>query len=329
MCEGMIPTESRMREIRTSGSTSGGWNRGYGRRSKHRRESVRRTPRTLRAPRQPSTLPSRIGFAFGIQRDISAPDVNTTAQIMAWIMDQYGSRYGHTPGIVTGKPLALGGSPGREAAREFGIDIKGARVVIQGFGNVGSFAARFLHEQGARVIAVGDASGGLLAEDGLDISDLIDYSVARRSIEGFGSGDKISNEELLKLDCDILIPAALGCVITKDNANDITTRMIVEAANSPVTTMADAILNDRNIPIVPDILANAGGVTVSYFEWVQNIQALICDETEVNEKVERIMSKAYGEVVALMRQKSVSMRTGAFMIGIERVAEAERLRGGT
>lgn len=285
---------------------------------------------------------SRIGFALGIQRDIPAPDVNTNAQIMAWIMDQYGSHYGHTPGIVTGKPLALGGSPGREAAtgrgvsiitreaaREFGIDINGAHVVIQGFGNVGSFAARFLHERGARVIVVGDASGGLLAEDGLDISDLIDYSVARRSIEGFGSGNKISNEELLKLDCDILIPAALGGVITKDNANDITTRMIVEAANSPVTTIADAILSDRDIPIVPGILANAGGVTVSYFEWVQNIQALSWDETEVNEKLELIMSKAYGEVVALMKQKSVSMRTGAFMIGIERVAEAERLRGGT
>ena len=176
---------------------------------------------------------------------------------------------------------------------------------------------------------VSDARGGLLAEDGLDIFDLIDYAVARRSIEGFGSGDKISNEELLKLDCDILIPAALGGVITKDNANDIKTRMIVEAANSPVTTIADAIINDRDIPIVPDILADAGGVTISYFEWTQNIQAHSWDETEVNEKLERIMIKAYGDIVALMKQKSVSMRTGAFMIAIERVAEAERLRGGT
>ena len=284
---------------------------------------------------------SRIGFCFGIQRDIPAPDVNTNAQIMAWIMDQYGSRYGHTPGIVTGKPVALGGSPGREAATgrgvsiitceaapEFGIDIDGARVVIQGFGNVGSFTARFLHEAGARVIAVSDASGGLLAEDGLDVSDLIDYAMPRRSIEGFGSGDKISNEELLRVDCDILIPAALGGVITKDNANDIKTRMVVEAANSPVTTNADAVLNDRGIPIVPDILANAGGVTVSYFEWVQNIQVFTWTETEVNEKLGRIMRKAYGDVVALMKQKSVSMRTAAFMIAIERVAEAESLRGG-
>ena len=284
---------------------------------------------------------SRIGFAFGIQRDIPAPDVGTNAQIMAWIMDQYGASYGHTPGIVTGKPIALGGSPGREAAtgrgvsiiaieaaEEFGIDMKDCRVAIQGFGNVGSFTARFIQEQGARVVAVSAASGALFDAAGLDVPALIEHAASRRSIEGFEGGEKITNEELIELECDILVPAALGGVINQDNAAKIRTRMIVEAANSPVTTVADSILNERGIPIVPDILANAGGVTVSYFEWVQNIQAFTWNEDEVNAKLSKIMSKAYGDVVALMKSENCSMRTAAYMIAIQRVAEAERLRGG-
>jgi glutamate dehydrogenase (NAD(P)+) len=267
--------------------------------------------------------------------------VNTNAQVMAWIMDEYSQRYGYTPGIVTGKPLALGGSPGREAAtgrgvsiitreaaRDCDIDLKGARIAIQGFGNVGSWTGRLLGAMGGRIVAVSDASGGLFAGDGLPVEDLFEHAYERRTIEGFGTGESISNEDLLTLDCDILIPAALGGSVTKDNANDIKAKMIVEAANSPVTTIADAILEERGITIVPDILANAGGVTVSYFEWVQNIQALTWDEPDVNDQLEKIMSRAYHNVVSVMKEKGVPMRTAAFSIAIERVAEAERMRGG-
>jgi glutamate dehydrogenase (NAD(P)+) len=284
---------------------------------------------------------TRIGLAWGLHTDVPAPDVNTNAQIMAWIMDEYSQRYGYTPGIVTGKPLALGGSPGREAAtgrgvsiitreatRDFGIELKGARIAIQGFGNVGSWTARILSEMGANIVAVSDASGGIYASDGLPIDDLFHYSYKRRTIERFGQGEAISNEDLLTLDCDILIPAALGGSITKDNAKDIKAKMVVEAANSPVTTIADAILEERGVIIVPDILANAGGVTVSYFEWVQNIQAFSWDETQVNDKLERIMSRAYANVITTMKEMAVPMRTAAFAISIQRVAEAEKLRGG-
>ncbi|MFP6645411.1 MAG: Glu/Leu/Phe/Val dehydrogenase dimerization domain-containing protein [Candidatus Latescibacterota bacterium] len=284
---------------------------------------------------------TRIGLAWGLHTDIPAPDVNTNAQVMAWIMDEYSQRFGYTPGIVTGKPLSLGGSPGREAAtgrgvsiitreaaREFDIELKGARVAIQGFGNVGSWTARLLTEMGATIVAVSDASGGLFAADGLAVDDLFNYCRERRTIEGFGSGESISNDDLLTMDCDILIPAALGGSITKDNAKEVRARMIVEAANSPVTTIADAILEERGIPIVPDILANAGGVTVSYFEWVQNIQAFTWDEQHVNEQLENILSRAYQSVVHIMQEKKVPMRTAAFSIAIQRVAEAERLRGG-
>jgi glutamate dehydrogenase (NAD(P)+) len=284
---------------------------------------------------------ARIGLAWGLHRDIPAPDVNTNAQVMAWIMDQYSQRYGYTPGIVTGKPLALGGSPGREAAtgrgvsiaareaaKTFDIDLKGARVAIQGFGNVGSYSGRFLHEMGASVIAVSDASGGLFAGDGLPVPELFEHAYERRTIEGFGKGESISNEDLLTLECDILIPAALGGAITQDNARDVRASMVVEAANSPVTTIADSILNERGIHVVPDILANAGGVTVSYFEWVQNIQALTWDEEDVNERLERMMTRAYRSVVKRMEDKHIPMRTAAFVIAIERVAETETLRGG-
>lgn len=284
---------------------------------------------------------TRIGLAWGLHADIPAPDVNTNAQVMAWIMDEYSQRFGYTPGIVTGKPLSLGGSPGREAAtgrgvsiitreaaREFDIELRGARVAIQGFGNVGSWTARLLTEMGATIVAVSDASGGLFAADGLAVDDLTNHCRERRTIEGFGSGESISNDDLLTMDCDILIPAALGGSITQDNAKEVRARMIVEAANSPVTTIADAILEERGIPIVPDILANAGGVTVSYFEWVQNIQAFTWDEQHVNEQLENIMSRAYQSVVHIMQEKKVPMRTAAFSIAIQRVAEAERLRGG-
>lgn len=284
---------------------------------------------------------SRIGFALGVQRDIPAPDVNTNPQIMAWIMDQYGARYGHTPGIVTGKPVELGGSPGREAAtgrgvsvitaeaaKDVGIEMQGARVVLQGFGNVGSFTARLLADQGAAIIAVSDASGAIFSGDGLDVTELQEYAGANRGLDGYSSGEKLTNEELMELDCDILIPAALGGVITKENAPKLKTRMVVEAANSPITTIADAILEERGVTVVPDILANAGGVTGSYFEWVQNIQVFTWGEEEFNQRLDNMLGKAYRDVVVLMKQHDIPMRTAAYMIAMDRVARAERLRGG-
>ncbi len=282
---------------------------------------------------------SRIGFAFGLQQDIPAPDVNTNAQTMAWIMDQYSSQYGYTPGIVTGKPLELGGSPGREAATgrgvsiitqstaaDEGIEIKGARIAIQGFGNVGSYTGLFLHEAGAKIVAVGDHTGAIYNGDGFDIPALFKHARKERSIAGF-AGEKIAPADLLTLDCDILIPAALGGVITRDNAGDVRARMVVEAANSPITTIGDEILNERNITVVPDILANAGGVTVSYFEWVQNVQVFAWDEDHVNTQLEKYMMRAYDAVRGVMKDRKARMRTAAFSIAIARVAEAERIRG--
>ena len=282
----------------------------------------------------------RIGFAFGLHLDIPAPDVNTNAQVMAWIMDQYSSQFGYTTGIVTGKPLELGGSPGREAATgrgvslitqaaaaDFSIPIKGARIAIQGFGNVGSYAGQLLHQAGARIIAVADHTGGITNKNGLDAEALCDHVRLQRGVAGF-PGDEINNEELLTMDCDILIPAALGGVITRDNANDVKATMVVEAANSPITTIGDEILGERGIYVVPDILANAGGVTVSYFEWVQNVQVFTWSEEHVNSELEKYMLSAYQAVHKVMDERQVNMRTAAFSIAIERVAKAERIRGG-
>ncbi len=295
------------------------------------------TPRELE--RMTRKFVSRIGFAFGIQQDIPAPDVNTNAQTMAWIMDQYSAQYGYTPGIVTGKPLELGGSPGREAATgrgvsittqaaaaDAGIAIEGATVAIQGFGNVGSYTGLLLYEAGAKIVAVGDHTGAIYSGDGLDIPALFEHARKERSIAGF-PGDSIEPDSLLTLDCDILIPAALGGVITRENANDVRAKMVVEAANSPITTIADDILNERGILIVPDILANAGGVTVSYFEWVQNVQVFSWDEDHVNAELKKYMMRAYDAVRQVMQERDTPMRTAAFSIAIARVAEAERIRG--
>jgi glutamate dehydrogenase (NAD(P)+) len=281
-----------------------------------------------------------MGLAWGLHRDIPAPDVNTNAQVMAWIMDQYSQRYGYTPGIVTGKPLALGGSPGREAAtgrgvsiitreaaRDYDIELAGARVAIQGFGNVGSFVAKFLAGMGARVVAVSDASGGLFAADGLPVDDLCEYASQRRSIDGFGTGESISNEDLLALDCDILVPAALGGAITQENARAVRARMVVEAANSPVTTIGDAILNERGIAVIPDILANAGGVIGSYFEWTMNIQQFTWDEHQFNQRLAARLKKAYAATRDTAEFLGCTLRSGAYAIGVRRVAEAVELRG--
>ncbi|MCS5662029.1 MAG: glutamate dehydrogenase [Dehalococcoidia bacterium] len=282
----------------------------------------------------------RISPIIGVNKDIPAPDVNTTAQIMAWFMDEYSQNHGYSPGIVTGKPIDLGGSLGREAATgrgvyftireaaaEFEVDLSEATAVIQGFGNVGSFAAKFLHEAGCKVIAVSDVSGGLHEPNGLDISSLTDYVKENRVIEGSGQGKKLSNEELLTIQCDFLVPAALGGVIHKMNADNLNCRFVIEAANGPTTPPGDEILFDKSIPVIPDILTNAGGVTVSYFEWVQNLQQFRWEEDDVNAKLEKKMVSAYSEVSALRKEKKISFRTAAFMVAIDRVARSVKLRG--
>ena len=213
------------------------------------------------------------------------------------------------------------------AAADFQIPIKGGRIAIQGFGNVGSYAGLLLHQAGAKIIGVSDHTGGVTNADGLDPQALFEHVRRKGGVAGF-PGDHISNEELLVMDCDILIPAALGGVITRDNAKDIKAKMVVEAANSPITTIADEILGERGVYIVPDILANAGGVTVSYFEWVQNVQAFTWSEEQVNNELEKYMLPAYQAVRKVMGDRQVNMRTAAFSIAIERVAGAERIRGG-
>ncbi|MBI3079032.1 MAG: glutamate dehydrogenase [Deltaproteobacteria bacterium] len=283
---------------------------------------------------------SRIDIVLGINRDIPAPDVNTNAQIMAWIMDEYSSRHGYTPGIVTGKPVDLGGSLGREeatgrgvsivtrlACREFGLDLARATVAIQGFGNVGSYAARFLHQAGARVVAVGDLRGGVHDSRGLDIDRLLVYARQQGSVAGFPGARAISNPEIFRLPCDILIPAALGGVLTKANAGEVEAKMLVEAANAPTSSIGDAIFQDRGVVVVPDILANAGGVTVSYFEWSQNIQQYRWEEARVNEELERILTRAYESVSTLAKEERASLRDAAYMLAVQKVVEAERLRG--
>ncbi|MGE8038082.1 glutamate dehydrogenase [Lysinibacillus sp. KCTC 33748] len=276
----------------------------------------------------------------GPTKDIPAPDVFTNAQIMAWMMDEY-SRMDefNSPGFITGKPLVLGGSQGRdrataqgvtiviqEAAKKRGIDIKGARVVIQGFGNAGSFLAKFMHDLGAKVIGISDAYGALHDPEGLDI----DYLLDRR--DSFGTvttlfENTISNKELLELDCDILVPAAIENQITADNANDIKANIVVEAANGPTTAEATRILTERGILLVPDVLASAGGVTVSYFEWVQNNQGYYWTEEEVEERLYKKMVDAFENVYTTATTRNINMRLAAYMVGVRRTAEASRFRG--
>ena len=278
---------------------------------------------------------------IGVNVDIPAPDVNTNAQVMSWFMDEYSQIHGYSPGIVTGKPLELGGSEGREAAtgrgtavitretsEKWGINLKNCKVVIQGFGNVGSYAAKFLHEYGCKIIAVSDVTGGLFDVDGLDIPSLFDYNYEHRTIDGFEQGKKITNEELLSLECDFLIPAALGSAINTSNVDSLNCKVIVEAANGPVTGDAAEKLWDKKIAIIPDILTNAGGVTVSYFEWVQNLQQFKWTEDEVNSKLEKKMVNAFDEVYAIKKERSVPMRIASFMVAIDRVHSAYKLREG-
>jgi glutamate dehydrogenase (NAD(P)+) len=284
----------------------------------------------------------KIEKVLGPQRDIPAPDVGTNAQTMAWMMDEYGKLHGHTPAIVTGKPISLEGSYGREAAtgrgivhmfREaataLGLQPADCRVVLQGFGNVGSWAARIISQLGATVIAVSDAHGAVHAEDGLDPEALALHVREGGKVAEFdGEGaEAITPEELLALECEVFIPAALGGMIHAGNADQLNTRIVVEGANSPTTPQADEILAGKGVQVVPDVMANAGGVVVSYFEWVQNLQHFRWDEREVNEKLGSIMRRTYREVSARASEEDVPMRVAAYQTGIERVVDAARTRG--
>lgn len=279
---------------------------------------------------------------IGPESDIPAPDVYTNPQVMAWIMDTYSILKGYSvPGVVTGKPLELGGSLGRheatgkgvfivakEAAEANGIAIRGAKVVIQGCGNVGGIAAQYFQKAGASVVAISDSKGGLYNPKGLDLKAVLDCKTRYGCILGRQiDGEETTNEELLCIECDILVPAALENQITKENVSKLRCRLIAEGANGPVTPEADEILDDRGISVVPDILANAGGVTVSYFEWVQNLQELLWSEKEVSDRLSRILRQAFTEVLSMAKKERVSLRQAAYILGVSRVAEATRLRG--
>ena len=278
---------------------------------------------------------------LGPDSDVPAPDVNTNERIMAWLMDTYSMHVRHTvTAITTGKPVVMGGSLGRREAtgrgcmittrsalRKLGMPIKGARVAVQGFGNVGSISAMLMAEQGMKVIAVSDHTGGIYDKKGLNVKDLMEWTAKHRSLEGYKKGEKITNAELLVTDCDVLVPAALENQITADNAGQITAKVICEGANGPTSAAADSILDSKGIFVIPDILANAGGVTVSYFEWVQDRGGYFWDEDTVNQRLERIMERSFDEVAAMSDAHEVSMRAASYMLAIDRVAEVHRLRG--
>ncbi|MCS7232730.1 MAG: Glu/Leu/Phe/Val dehydrogenase [Synergistetes bacterium] len=286
---------------------------------------------------------SEIQVIIGPHKDIPAPDINTNPKIMAWYMDTYSMNVGYTSlGVVTGKPLDLGGSEGRpeatgrgvsilanEACKILGKDISKARVAIQGFGNVGSYSAKILSEEyGAKIVAVSDISGGIYDERGLNISDLIHYRDMNKGIiKGYPKGEAISNKELLELDVDILVPAALENAITEKNANDVKAKIIIEGANGPITPEAEEILLKKGIFIVPDIVANAGGVVVSYFEWVQDLQTFFWDIDEIRKRLMKMMIHAFIEVGKTKEKYNTDMRTAAYIVAINRVASALKQRG--
>lgn len=285
---------------------------------------------------------ARIHHLLGPTRDVPALDVNTNPQVMAWILDEYSSRHGYSPACVTGKPLELGGAPGRKQAtgrgamlvlaeylKGLGRSLKRLRVAIQGFGNVGSNVALLLADQGSEIFSVGDVFGGIISRDGkgLPIPDLVEHVKKTGSVVKFPCTEPIDNRDLLLLPCDVLVPAALECVLHQGNAPRVKAEIIAEAANLPTTPEADEILEKKGITVLPDILTNAGGVTVSYFEWTQNLQQAFWDEEKVNAELQRYMTRAYRDVAALAKQQKTSLRRAAYQIGIERVARAESLRG--
>ncbi len=282
---------------------------------------------------------SKIDLIIGPHRDIPAPDVNTDAKVMAWMMDEYGKKHGYTPAIVTGKPIALGGSAGRseatgrgtvftivEACKAYGIELSKATAVIQGFGNVGSFTAKFLRELGCKVLAVTDVKGGVFNANGLDIPALLKYVQKEKTVVGFPGSEPISNDQIFYTKCDIVVPAALGGVLTGDVARKMNCRLIAEAANNPTTKEADEVFYKNNVPVIPDILCNAGGVTVSYFEWAQNLQQYRWTDKQVNDELSKTMRQAFQDVYDLAKKHNISLRTAAYTLAIDRVAEATRLR---
>ncbi|MEE9312564.1 MAG: Glu/Leu/Phe/Val dehydrogenase dimerization domain-containing protein [Planctomycetota bacterium] len=283
---------------------------------------------------------ARIAIVLGPHRDIPAPDMGTDGQVMAWLMDEYSSRRGYSPGVVTGKPVTLGGSQGRITATAYGVvvtaaeyykekgsSIKDKTCAIQGFGNVGSYSAKFWHERGGKVVAVTDVKGGVYKKDGLDVPALLEYFEVKRTVAGFPDADVMNNQDLLSLDVDCLIPAAIGDVITPDNVGNIKAPLIVEAANHPTMPDADLELYERGTTVIPDILANAGGVTVSYFEWSQNLTQFYWDEKRVTKELDQKMRYAYKDVSTLAKSEKCSMRTAAFMRAMQKVGEAETQRG--
>lgn len=284
---------------------------------------------------------TEIALMIGPDIDIPAPDVNTNAQVMAWVMDTISMHRGYTvPAVVTGKPINIGGSLGRneatargvavivrEAARRHNLALEGANVVVQGYGNVGAITARLLHDMGASIIAVSDSHGGIVNAAGLEPARIAAHKQATGSVVGLGESEVISNADLLELPCDILVPAAMENQITGANASRIRARMIAEAANGPITPAAEAILLDRGILVLPDILANAGGVTVSYFEWVQDLQSFFWTEREVNSKLEQVMVAAFEQVEQIASERNASPRAAAYMLALQRVADAVKVRG--
>ena len=284
---------------------------------------------------------TEISPLIGTVSDIPAPDVNTNGQTMAWIMDTISMHRGYTePGIVTGKPISIGGTLGRteatgrgvmlttqKAAKHLGLSFEGARVVVQGYGNVGYWGACLLRQLGCKVIAASDTGGAIYAEQGLDTEELLAHKDDSGSVTGFPGSDSITDAELLELPCEILVPAALEQQITGENAPRINTKIIVEGANGPTTPEADAIFYDRNIMVVPDILANAGGVVVSYFEWVQDIQRLFWEKDDVNERLESVMTRSFDQVLAASQEHKTDLRTAALLVAVERVADAVKIRG--
>ncbi|MFZ9735876.1 MAG: Glu/Leu/Phe/Val family dehydrogenase [Candidatus Limnocylindrus sp.] len=284
---------------------------------------------------------TEIAVIIGPEADIPAPDVNTNSQTMAWMMDTYSMHAGHTvPGVVTGKPIALGGSKGRneatargavicvrEAAAKIGLSLKGATVVVQGYGNAGSIAARLISDLGAKVIAVSDSSGGIQNAAGLDLAAVDAHKKKTGSVVGFAGATAVSNQALLEIPCDVLIPAALENQITAENAAKIKTKIVAEAANGPTTPEADEVLFANGAMVIPDILCNAGGVTVSYFEWVQDLNRDFWEEEEVNLRLEKKMVRAFNEVYDMAQAQKSHLRTGAYLLSVKRVADAMSVRG--
>lgn len=284
----------------------------------------------------------QVGRIIGPDKDVPAPDVYTTPQIMAWMMDEYSKITGYNaPGVITGKPLSIGGSEGRgdatarggaytvrEAAKHLKIDLSKATVAIQGFGNAGQYAATLFAELlGCKIVAVSDTRGGVYCEAGIDAQAIVDYKLSKGSVAGFPGTKPVSNSDLLELPVDVLVPAALEGVITQENAGKITAKIICELANGPTTPEADVILHKNGVFVIPDFLANAGGVTVSYFEWVQNVTNFYWEEDDVQAKLDRKMTRAFADVLAMSKDYEVDMRTAAYMVSIQRVAEAMKLRG--